>query len=44
MIEDLNIILGRLIKTKDWHEFLVAVRRGFTRLVKRYSLIIINCC
>ena len=33
MIEDLDVLLGRLQKTLDWHQFIVAVRQRFTRLV-----------
>ena len=33
MIDDLDVLLGHLHKTHDWHQFLVSVRHRFSRLV-----------
>jgi len=33
--EDLGRLLGRLKKSLDWHQFIVAVRQRFTALARR---------
>ena len=34
MIDDLDVLLGRLQKTRNWNQFIGSVRHRFTQLVQ----------